>query len=205
MRERHYFGIRYLPRDVDVGLLAGRCIKVLHGFLSAEDHVVYDDVGVSFPQWNIESVGQSIAFVSHNAKALNYFRQHPYFQMMSTDRLFKVSPILKVPQELPEVRFKRNQNIAKCFSGDKRRRLARAMRRAESRGELFQPELGITDREIEPFHRVFMSSQSSQQHYLLHIQKEEYVSRAESQFSRYGLATNKEYRGTVPDLSRIVP
>lgn len=201
MKERYYFAIRYLPDLVDEGLLAGRCIKVLHGVLSSEFNDIEGGIGVSFPQWSQESIGYSIAFVSESSSYLEFLSKQNYFMNMKSESLFDVSEIKLVPEGLSEVRFRRNQSIAKCFAGEKRRRLERAKRRAKARGEEFLPHQADIGRELEHFHRAYMTSKSKGTKYLLHIQKDTNISQRSSQYSQYGLATNEELDGTVPDLS----
>ncbi|KXI23087.1 type I-F CRISPR-associated endoribonuclease Cas6/Csy4 [Photobacterium sanguinicancri] len=205
MTNRFYFLIRYMPEDVDEGLLAGRCISILHGVLSSEQNDIDGGIGVVFPQWSSVSLGQSIAFVSDNQRHLVELSQQPYFKSMKADNLFNISTVEDVPAGLPEIRFKRNQGIAKCFVGEKRRRLARAKRRAEARGEVFNPTQDMLTREVNLFHRAVMTSKSTGQKYLLHIQRDTVMGTSVNQYSLYGLATNKELMGTVPDLSLIIP
>lgn len=200
MNNRFYFLISYVPDDVDEGLLAGRCISILHGVLSSELNDIDGGIGVSFPQWCNEYLGRSIAFVSENQQHLEQLSQQRYFKSMKESDLFDISIVKPVSADVSEIRFRRNQGIAKCFVGEKRRRLARAKRRAEARGEDFKPELDKLDREIGHFHRAFMTSKSKGTKYLLHIQRDTNITKRSSQYSQYGLATNEELEGTVPDL-----
>ncbi|MCD9523204.1 type I-F CRISPR-associated endoribonuclease Cas6/Csy4 [Photobacterium carnosum] len=203
MNQRYFVVIRYLVDDIDVGLVAGRCISILHGVLCSKANK-YRGIGVAFPQWSSDNLGNEIAFVSSDKSALQFLINQPYFEMMVSDNVFAISCVCIVPNDLPEVRFKRNQNIAKCFTGEKRRRLERAKRRAKERGEIFEPINDYQNREVGIFHRVFMTSKQSGQRYILHIQKELSLSVSDT-FTSYGFATNKEYQGSVPDLSSQDP
>ncbi|WP_028116280.1 type I-F CRISPR-associated endoribonuclease Cas6/Csy4 [Ferrimonas senticii] len=198
MKQRYFFAIRYLPVDVDACLLAGRCISVLHGFLCR--HQVAGGIGVSFPDWTEASLGNSIAFVCANKALLEHFSKQNYFDIMASDQLFECTEIHPVSRSCPEVRFKRNQSIAKCFPGEKRRRLERAKRRAEDRGEVFQPVVDVIERRIDPFHSVLMHSKSTGQQFLLHIQKELNLCERSDSYGQYGLGTNQQYLGTVPEF-----
>ncbi|OLQ81488.1 type I-F CRISPR-associated endoribonuclease Cas6/Csy4 [Photobacterium proteolyticum] len=205
MSNRFYFLIRYVPDDVDDGLLAGRCISILHGVLSSEQNDIDGGIGVAFPQWCKESLGRSVAFVSENKQHLEQLKQQQYFKVMKADNLFDISMVKAVPTDVPEIRFKRNQGVAKCFAGEKRRRLARAKRRVEARGEAFKPQLCELEREVDHFHRAFMTSKSKGTKFLLHIQKDINIAQRSSQYSQYGLATNDELEGTVPELKIVIP
>ncbi|TKB46220.1 type I-F CRISPR-associated endoribonuclease Cas6/Csy4 [Ferrimonas sediminicola] len=194
---RYYFAIRYLPKNADCTLLAGRCLSILHGFLRRHP---FAGIGVSFPDWGENTIGVSIAFVSAEKAVLRQLIHQPYFAMMASDRLFELTEVAEVPEAGSEIRFTRNQGIAKCFAGEKRRRLARAKRRAASRGEPFRPVAETHGREITPFHCALMESKSTGQQYLLHIQREDGASQVCDDFGGYGLATNCHHRGTVPEL-----
>ncbi|MDF4804736.1 type I-F CRISPR-associated endoribonuclease Cas6/Csy4, partial [Vibrio parahaemolyticus] len=49
-------------------------------------------------------------------------------------------------------------------------------------------------------HRIPISSGSSGEDYMLFVQKEFVGERGGANFNSYGLATNQERRGTVPEL-----
>ncbi|KQA40396.1 type I-F CRISPR-associated endoribonuclease Cas6/Csy4 [Vibrio cholerae] len=199
MSQRYYFLIRYTNANADYGLLAGRCISQTHLFM-VNNHQAMNRVGVSFPDWNESSVGQTIAFVSEDKEMMIGLSFQPYFSLMVKEGLFELSSICEVPDNLGEVRFVRNQTINKSFLGSKKRRIKRSMVRAELSGAEQRLPVTNEDRVIDSFHRIPISSGSSRQDFILFIQKELADERAESGFNSYALATNQERRGTVPDL-----
>ena len=200
--KRFFFAIHYIPAKADCGLLAGRCISTLHGYLL--NHTV-TQIGVAFPSWSDKSIGRTIAFVSEHSSHLTQFRERTYFQTMQGDGLFELSPVLEVPDDCAEVRFIRNQNLAKLFVGERKRRLARSKRRAAERGELFVPKAPVVNQEIAPFHCALIQSASNPQNYVLHIQKQLCDSRDTTKtYSHYGLASPNSYRGSVPELSTSI-
>lgn len=199
--KRYFFAIRYLPADVDCGLLAGRCISTLHGFGYAHPGA---QIGVAFPEWSDIGFGRSIAFVSINKSILEQFRERSYFQLMQADNLFMLSLVLEVPDVCQNVRFIRNQSLAKLFVGERKRRLARAKRRAETRGEAFLPHIAVETREIGIFHSALMQSASNGHSYVLHIQKQRCERNEGCGYSGYGLASNECYMGSVPDLGEMI-
>jgi CRISPR-associated endonuclease Csy4 len=194
---RHYFVIRYLPESVSQEILAGRCIKTLHMIFTATEK----SIGVCFPEWTIESLGNSIAFVSTNQTNLKKLKEQAYFNMMVENYIFEISEIVPVPVNCNEARFIRNQRVAKLFSGDRKRRLERASKRATARHEQMAPEKLNTDFEVEPFHRAVIDSNNNQNHYILHLQKEITDEIVTDDYCSYGVATNVEHRGTVPNLT----
>ncbi|ELE1962306.1 type I-F CRISPR-associated endoribonuclease Cas6/Csy4 [Vibrio vulnificus] len=200
MIKRYYFLIRYIPAQADHELLAGRCISQMHLFM-VNNRQAMNRVGVSFPDWNESTVGQTIAFVSEDKEMMIGLSFQPYFSLMVNEGLFEISSVSEVPDNAIEVRFVRNQTIGKSFLGSKKRRIKRSMARAELSGAEQRLPVTNEDRVIDSFHRIPISSGSSRQDFILFIQKELADERAESGFNSYGLATNEERRGTVPELS----
>ncbi|WP_276756645.1 type I-F CRISPR-associated endoribonuclease Cas6/Csy4 [Pseudoalteromonas marina] len=198
--KRYYFTITYLPKNCDVSLLAGRCIGILHGFMSSRE---ISNIGVCFPNWNEQTIGDQIAFVSKDKKQLTNLSQQSYFEMMAHDKLFGLSKILEVPVNQSEVMFVRNQSVAKAFVGEKQRRLKRAKKRAEARGEVYNPEYKFEEKAIGHFHSIPVSSKGNGDNFILHIQKIENTNAIENQFNNYGFATNQTFQGTVPSSNTL--
>ncbi|TKG07264.1 type I-F CRISPR-associated endoribonuclease Cas6/Csy4 [Vibrio lentus] len=199
MTKRYYLLIRYIPAQADHELLAGRCIAQMHLFI-VNNRQAMNKIGVSFPDWSDVTVGQTIAFVAEDQEMMVGLSFQPYFSMMVNEGLFEVSSVCEVPDTAVEVRFVRNQTIGKSFLGSKKRRIKRSMVRAELSGdEAPLPETN-EDRVIDSFHRIPVSSGSSAQDYILFVQKEFIGECVAANFNSYGLATNQERRGTVPDL-----
>ncbi|WP_418114087.1 type I-F CRISPR-associated endoribonuclease Cas6/Csy4 [Vibrio scophthalmi] len=202
MTKRYYFSIRYIPSHADFGLLAGRCIQQMHMFM-VNNPQAKNKVGVCFPRWNAVDIGDTIAFVMEDKEMLLGLYFQPYFSMMVQEGVFEASKVCEVPEDSSEVRFVRNQTIGKSFIASKQRRMKRSMVRSEARSELSDTEcipVSEEERVVDHFHRIPISSGSSGQEYILHIQKELVDSREQPNFNSYGLATNQEKRGTVPNL-----
>ncbi|CAH6912496.1 Type I-F CRISPR-associated endoribonuclease Cas6/Csy4 [Vibrio chagasii] len=199
MTKRYYFLIRYIPGQADHELLAGRCISQMHLFM-VNNRQAMNRIGVSFPDWNESTVGQTIAFVTEDKEMMIGLSFQPYFSVMVNEGLFEISSVCEVPDIAVEVRFTRNQTIGKSFLGSKKRRIKRSMARAELSG--VEPSLPATneDRVIDSFHRIPISSGSSEEDYILFVQKELVSERVAANFNSYGLATNQERKGTVPEL-----
>ncbi len=199
--QRYYFTVHLLPKQANLALLTGRCISIMHGFILKHN---IEGVGVTFPAWSDSSIGNVIAFVYTDKEILNSLKEQAYFIDMQDCGFFKLCQVLAVPDSCQEVRFIRNQAVAKIFTGESRRRLKRLQKRALARGEDFNPKKLIAPREVDIFHRVAMTSKSSQEDYILHIQKQNTDCQAEPNFSNYGLASNEKFKGTVPDLSPLI-
>jgi CRISPR-associated endonuclease Csy4 len=196
--QRFYFAVRFIPKEANLALLMGRCISVMHGFICNRE---ISGLGVTFPAWSDSSIGDVIAFVHTDAAILDGLKQQSYFQEMAAFGFFCVSSVASVPLECSEVRFKRNQCIAKMFVGEALRRLKRLEKRALARGEVFKPIKHFKERDFDTFHCIAVSSASTSQDFLLHIQREIVAIPQEPAFSKYGLATNKVHNGSVPELS----
>jgi len=199
--KRYYFIVRFVPENADHELLSGRCLYVLHGFMSRHETRI---IGVTFPEWSSGGTGRVIGFVSHNQNLLVEFAQHPYFQSMSDEGFLDILGVDFVPDGLPEIRFLRNQKIAKIFPGDKRRRLERLRRRAESRGDGFNPsKMSYID--VCEYNRILMDSRSSGNRFYLHVQRQGCANDICCRYNSYGLANQEHAKGTVPDLSGLFP
>ncbi|CAK4068595.1 type I-F CRISPR-associated endoribonuclease Cas6/Csy4 [Vibrio sp. 16] len=198
MNKRYFFYIRYLPEQVDCGLLAGRCISQMHKFM-VNNKQAMNQIGVSFPCWCADSVGNSIAFISEDKDLLIGLTFQPYFSVMKEEELFELSDVHQVPEGATELRFVRNQTIGKSFIGSKKRRMKRSIARAELTDSQSLP-VADEDREVEHFHRIPISSGSSRQDFILHVQKEHVGESVPTNFNSYGFATNQDKRGTVPDI-----
>ncbi|MCK8137640.1 type I-F CRISPR-associated endoribonuclease Cas6/Csy4 [Pseudoalteromonas sp. 2CM28B] len=199
--QRYYFSVHFLPKQANLALLTGRCISIMHGFILKHN---IEGMGVTFPAWSDSSIGNVIAFVHTDKEILTHLKEQAYLVDMQDCGFFKLSQVLAVPDSCEEVRFIRNQAVAKIFTGESRRRLKRLQKRASARGEDFNPKKIEAPREIDIFHRVAMTSKSSQEDYILHIQKQDVDCQAEPDFSNYGLASNEKFKGTVPDLSPLI-
>jgi CRISPR-associated endonuclease Csy4 len=199
--KRYYFMVHFLPQEANLALLTGRCISIMHGFILKHD---IQGVGVSLPAWSDLSIGNVIAFVHSDKKVLQMLKEQSYFEDMQNCGFFELTSVTAVPDNCEEVYFKRNQAIAKIFTGESRRRLKRLKKRALSRGETFNPQKRVVSREFDVFHRIALSSNSNQNDYILHIQKQKGDSEAGAKFSNYGFSSNEKFNGTVPDLSPLV-
>lgn len=202
MEPRYYFSIRYIPEHADNELLAGRCIAHMHGFISNERNLPFKNaVGISFPCWNEQTVGNVVTYVSSNKDILVGLSYQPYFSTMVGEGLFDISQVEAVPDGLSEVRFIRNQTIAKSFLGSKKRRIARGMKHATETGLEYTP-ISNEEREFEFFHSIPIGSKTNGNEFVLHVQREDISSREQFEgFSGYGLATNDRWKGTVPLLN----
>ncbi|MFM2609662.1 type I-F CRISPR-associated endoribonuclease Cas6/Csy4 [Vibrio chagasii] len=199
MTKRYYFLIRYMPEQVDYELLAGRCISQMHLFM-VNNQQAMNRVGVSFPDWNESTVGQTIAFVAEDREMMVGLSFQPYFSVMVNEGLFEISSVCEVPDNALEVRFTRNQTIGKSFLGSKKRRIKRSMARAELLDAGRSLPVTNEERVVDSFHRIPISSGSSGEDYMLFVQKESVGERVAGNFNSYGLATNQERKGTVPEL-----
>jgi len=200
---RYFFYIKYLLPAANHSFLAGRCIACLHGLVSGPK-MTSSGIGVSFPSWAKDTVEDSIAFVSKDINALSYLSSVRYFKNMADEGFIEVSNIKMVPAISEEVRFIRNQHVAKSFPGEIKRRLIRSKNRAEKRGETFMPSSVISDRLVDHCHLVPIDSRSSGQRFQLYIQFEALSEESKcDSYNSYGLATQHTHSGSVPNLKQI--
>ncbi|MGO3276369.1 type I-F CRISPR-associated endoribonuclease Cas6/Csy4 [Halomonas sp.] len=200
---RYFFYIRYLMPSANHAFLAGRCIACLHGLMSGSK-IASSGIGVSFPSWATDSVGDSIAFVSKDINALFYLSSVRYFKNMADEGFIEISDIKMVPATLEEVRFIRNQHVAKSFPGEIKRRLIRSKNRAEKRGETFMPGSVVSDRFVDHCHVIPIDSRSSGQRFPLYVQYEALGEESQcDSYNSYGLATKQTHSGSVPNFKQI--
>jgi CRISPR-associated endonuclease Csy4 len=188
-----------MPAQADHELLAGRCISQMHLFM-VNNRQAMNRIGVSFPDWNESTVGQTIAFVAEDKEMMVGLSFQSYFSVMVNEGLFEISSVCEVPDNAIEVRFTRNQTIGKSFLGSKKRRIKRSMARAELLDAGTSLPVTNEERVVDSFHRIPISSASSGEDYILFVQKEFVGDRVAVNFNSYGLATNQERKGTVPEL-----
>lgn len=196
---RYYFTVCFLPESANVNLLVGRCLFIMHGYTCKKN---IQGIGVSFPHWSDESIGNVIAFFYHDKDALNVLSQQRFFNDMKECGFFSISSVEQVPDDCPEVRFVRNQTIKKIFPSERKRRLKRLEKRAKDQGKEFNPEKLSSAREFDLFHRISVASVSKSVDVELYIQKQIDIDHIEIGYNSYGLATNEKHTGTAPDLPK---
>ncbi|EHK62472.1 CRISPR-associated protein, Csy4 family [Halomonas sp. GFAJ-1] len=142
--------------------------------------------------------------MSKDINALSYLSSARCFKNMADEGFIDVSDIKMVPEKLEEVRFIRNQHIAKSFPGEIKRRLIRSKNRAEKRGETFMPSSAVSDRFVDQCHVIPIDSRSSGQRFPLYVQLEALGEESKyNNYNSYGLATQYTYSGSVPNLKQI--
>ena len=191
------FSITYLPRDCDQTLLAGRCIKVLHIYMSRKEQF---NIAVSFPLWSEREIGHQIDFVSPDPDLLKLLLKQPYFQLMIENGLFEASDTFELMRSSRCVKFVRNRSIDKITPAAKARRLRRAQRRALERGESFDP-IAPQYKEVDFFHSIPMESSESGMSYMLRVQRYEAHQANEIEkfeVCSYGLSTNESHEALIP-------
>lgn len=201
---RYFFCIKYIASEANHTFLAGRCIACLHDFMSISKRTSASSIGVTFPNWSMDAIGSAIAFVSKDITTLSHLLSMSYFQNMVNEGVIEVSDIEVVSAEAEEVRFIRNQHVAKSFPGEIRRRLIRAKKRAEKRGDPFMPGDIVSNRVVDHYHVIPIDSRSSGQRFALYVQRATLDGQSEyGSYNSYGLATNHKHCGTVPALQEL--
>lgn len=198
---QYCFVIKYLPKEANVNVLAGKCLSILHGFVAKHN---IQGLGVTFPDWSDSSIGSTIAFVHADSALLAQFLKQRYFTEMCDFGFFSVSEVNKVPEQCAQVRFLRNQHYSKMFAGSVRRRISRLKRRSAERGEEYVPRPHHYEAEYALMHSVPAKSMSTRQGFMLHIQKEVVENEVVHTFNGYGLSDRTRATGTVPDLKGLI-
>lgn len=199
MSQRFYSKIRFVPDDCDEAFLVGRCIKVLHGFATRYE---VNDVGIALPGWTEQSVGRELAFISNQKALINILLEQRYFQEMKEREYFDVSSLKVVEQQSEgEVILTRNQALGEMSASGQKRVMLRCKRRAEGRGEVYVPKTDISKNlSFEPFHRIPMSSKSSNRSFALYLQQRSVDKVVSGVFTSYGVSNKSGKVASVPSL-----
>ncbi|WP_305374308.1 type I-F CRISPR-associated endoribonuclease Cas6/Csy4 [Photobacterium leiognathi] len=130
----YYISIHFISTHCNNEVLAAKCIKILHGF-SYRNNI--RSIGISFPNWSEETVGNKISFVSTDKIILESLIKQKYFMEMHNLGFFTISETLVAPTDCDFVSFKRCQKIDKSSAAGFNRKIQRLAKRAKARGEEF--------------------------------------------------------------------
>ena len=194
----YYKTIRFVPTNCNNEFLAAKCINILHGFSYRYDT---RSIGVSFPNWCNETVGDRISFVSIEKMTLDYLLTQNYFKEMQDLGYFNISKTLIVPIECNFACFKRYQKIDKSSAPGFHRKIKRLAKRAHNRGEVFDnKKYNIYKQcDIGHYHSLAEESKSKGYGFRLNIQRTNEVSINNIPiFSSYGLANTAHTLQSVP-------
>ncbi|MGF1711470.1 type I-F CRISPR-associated endoribonuclease Cas6/Csy4 [Vibrio kagoshimensis] len=194
----YYKTVTFLPARCNNESLAAKCLQILHGF-----NYEYEtrNIGVSFPLWSDDTIGNKISFVSTNKIELDLLLKQHYFTQMKDLHYFDISNTKVVPDGCEYVSFKRCQSIDKATPAGQARKLKRLQKRAEARGEEFDLP-SIKPQEIvalHHYHSLEEDSKSRDDSFRLNIRmfKESSLD-GDALFSSYGLANTENTFQTVP-------
>ncbi|MBL4828896.1 MAG: type I-F CRISPR-associated endoribonuclease Cas6/Csy4 [Aliivibrio sp.] len=187
----YYKTVTFLPARCNNASLAAKCLRVLHGF-----NYEYEtrNIGISFPLWCDDTVGNKISFVSTNRIELDLLLQQRYFTQMKELRYFDISNTSVVPDGCEYVSFKRCQSIDKTTPAGQARKAKRLKIRAEERGEEFDlPSFKQQEVVTLPhYHSLEEDSKSRADSFRLNIRMFEEASLdGDALFSSYGLANTE--------------
>ncbi|MGF1760850.1 type I-F CRISPR-associated endoribonuclease Cas6/Csy4 [Photobacterium sagamiensis] len=193
---RFFKTVTFLPEDRNNEVLVGRCIHILHGVCMNNE---INDIGLSFPNWCIETVGERISFISKDKRNLEFLLNQQYFFQMERLGYFNISethPVNTQPED--DVLFIRNQAIDNSFPGALRRDIKRAERRAFERGEEYTATYAPTHYEQEHYHTIAVSSGSKRTNFRLNIQMVKPNAPIDGEFTSYGLSNKSDTQCSVP-------
>lgn len=195
--ELYYRTITFLPEYRNNEAIAAKCLKELHSF---NYEYKTRSIGVSFPLWNQETVGQKITFVSTNKMELDFLLSRRYFTQMIKLGYFSISFVQIVPDDCSYALFRRKQSIDKATPAGQARELKRLERRALERGEVFDPASYSknTIHAFQSYHSLEEDS-SSGNRFRLNIQMENLEDTISTgRFSSYGLGNTDNSLQVVP-------
>lgn len=194
----YYKTVTFLPERCNNESLAAKCLQVLHGF-----NYEYEtrNIGVSFPLWSDESIGNKVSFISTNRIELDLLLKQHYFTQMKHLHYFDISKTTIVPDTCKYVSFKRCQSIDKTSLARQATKMKRLEKRAIARGESFdyyslKPKENFV---IAHYHSLEEHSQSNKMGFRLNIRiYPETTLKGDFVFSSYGLANTESSFQPVP-------
>ncbi|WP_348727772.1 type I-F CRISPR-associated endoribonuclease Cas6/Csy4 [Rheinheimera texasensis] len=200
---RYFFYIRYLPEIVNCEFLAGKCIRILHAY---QTKFKLRNIGVTFPEWEQDSIGRTIAFVSKSQGVLVILSQQNYFVRMAEEGYFQVGAVQLVPdgQEHCEFIYYRERRLEKATPSAKRRMLKRLQLRAAKAGVEYVHKPEVSECIEVPFVHQLPSGSSSGADFLLFVGRMECEQQKPADFNSYGLGNRPEQQGSVPCLRPII-
>ena len=201
---RHFFYIRYLPEVVNCEFLAGKCIRILHAY---QTRFNLRSIGVTFPEWDQNSIGRTIAFVSEAEGVLATLSQQNFFARMSEEGYFYISDVQLVPDGLEHRQFiyYRDRRLEKTTPSAKRRMLKRLQLRAAKAGVEYVPKPDVSECIEVSFAHQLPCGSSSGSDFFLFVGRMECSQPQSKYFSSYGFGSRPEHQGTVPCLRSLIP
>ncbi|MHA2940397.1 type I-F CRISPR-associated endoribonuclease Cas6/Csy4 [Vibrio sp. RC27] len=194
----YYRSVTFLPEHRNNEVLVGKCLKKLHSFCKKYKT---NAIGVSFPCWTEETIGNRITFVSQDPMKLDFLLSQTYFREMELLGYFVITSCTNVPTDCTYVLFRRNQMIDETTQLGQERKARRREARAIKRGEdtSIPKNIQQTIFIVEHYHSVPMSSKSKKSKFRLNIQRElEPPSIEKSRFTSYGLSNKVDCLQSVP-------
>ncbi len=200
---RYFFYIRYLPEVVNCEFLAGKCIRILHAY---QTRFKLRNIGVTFPEWEQNSIGRIVAFVSESHGVLLTLSQQNYFSRMKDGGYFHVSDVQLVPdvREHREFIYYRERRLEKATQSAKRRMSKRLQLRAAKAGVEYVPKPEVNERIEVSFVHQLPGSSSSGADFLLFVGRMECGQLQYKFFSSYGFGSRPEHQGSVPCLRPFI-
>ena len=194
----YYISIHFISTHCNNEVLAAKCIKILHGF-SHRNNI--RSIGISFPDWCEETVGNKISFVSTDKIILESLIKQKYFIEMHKLGFFTISETFVAPTDCDFVSFKRCQKIDKSSAAGFNRKIQRLAKRAQARGEEFDFTKYNKHKQYDfkSYHSLEENSKSKERDFRLNIQKTNEVNLNDIPlFSSYGLANTENSIQSVP-------
>jgi len=194
--QRFYKTVQFLPEDKNNEVLVGNCIHILHGV--CKEHNI-NNIGISFPDWCHETVGERITFISTNQQNLEYLLNQEYFFRMQKLGYFDISDT-KIVTSAPtqEAIFIRNQAIDNSSPGAVIRDIKRAKKRALERGVQYIEPYVSSQTTFENYHRIKFTSKTNNKNFSINIQRFTVEQEIEGYFGNYGLSNKSDKQCSVP-------
>lgn len=188
--------VTFLPKNKDNETLVGRCIQILHRVCMGYS---INDIGISFPNWGMSTIGDRITFISTDRKNLEFLLNQQYFFEMEKLGYFSICDTEEIIESSEKnVLFIRNQSIDNSFPGALRRDLKRGEIRTLERGEQYSPIYEGQCINIGHYHSIPVTSGSKKTDFRLNITMQELNKPINGIFTSYGLSNKTDKQCSVP-------
>ncbi|MRI34281.1 type I-F CRISPR-associated endoribonuclease Cas6/Csy4 [Endozoicomonas sp. OPT23] len=164
------------PIDILRSNTASTIMVILHGINKRQEGAL----GLSFPEYSDESLGNLIRVVSYDKNDLTNFKRHPLIQLLKKNQSVDIPPIRESTEQQSELRFIRDRRNDRRIIGHWTN-LGLSEKEAEEK-------ISVLDKITDPLHYIWIRSKSGHL-FKIYIRKESSPQRHDGSFSSYGLSS----------------
>ena len=174
---RYLCDFRTPPVDILRSNTASTIMVILHGINKREEGTL----GLSFPEYSDDNLGNVIRIISYNQNDLIHFKRHPIVQLLKKNNSVHISNITDCSGQRSEFRFMRDRR-------HDRRTVGHWTNQGLSESDA-EERIAMLDDITDPLHYIWMRSKSGHL-FKIYIRKEISEQRHDGCFTNYGLSSS---------------